>query len=205
MTTIRQQNGHHAAEIVRRYSPCISCRNRSWKPVRREQHGVDLQCRACGRLAESKGVLCYGHTLSKVRNVIPGGSFAVRMRQRSQGHLVDLYVTLWGGNNDFVVRAIAVEHQPEDMIRPRYIRSGPRAGHVVSDIMLSRLASEVFPVLIQHKRDECSLPAPLSRPRGHGASLRVKEMRQVSGQLVDEAERADAATTGNGLSSSGAS
>jgi hypothetical protein len=166
MTTKRQRNGQHAVDIVRRHAPCISCRHRSWKPVRREQHGVDLQCRACGRLAESKGLLCDGAIRDKIPRVIPGGSFAVRMRQRSQGHRVDLYVTIWCENNDFVVRAIAAEDQPGDLIRPRFIRSGSRAGHIVSDICLWNLGPDIFPVLAKHKKDEFLLPpiVPSVRP-----------------------------------------
>lgn len=121
----------------------------------REQHGVDLQCRACGRLAECK---CYrvrvpnsDHSTSEeprpMRREIPGGSYAVWQRQQRQGHRVDLFVAEYSEQGDILVRSIRSEDQPGDMRKPRQIRSGKRAGHLVADIVLAGLPREAFPIV----------------------------------------------------------
>jgi hypothetical protein len=123
----------------------------------------------------------------KVPNVIPGGSYAVRLRQRLQGHRVDLYVTIWGKNEDFVIRAIAAEDQPDNMIRPRNVLSGKRAGHVVSDIRLCSLDPDVFPILAQRKGHNWSLRYVPRSAREFEADLWENCVRKVVEKSMDDA------------------
>jgi len=162
MPTRRQQIAAEVARAVARFAPCRCipsgtepCGARGHKLVLREQHGVDLQCRACGRLAECKcyrvrapkGKYSRAPELAPRRRGIPGGSYAVWQRQQQQGHRVDLFVAEYSKQGDIVVRSIRAEDQPLDMRKPRQIRSGERAGHIVTDIVLGILPQEAFPIV----------------------------------------------------------
>ena len=159
MATGRQLNGQVAAEIVRHFSVCVSCGHKNWKSVAREQQGIDLQCKACGRFAESEGQHC--ETRPKLTGLtrIPGGSLAVRQRQAQQGYKVDLYVTAWNDFHEFVVRGLTAEELQADMIHTRMVLSGSRAGYVMCELDLSCLGDDVFPILASRL-----LPPPSGRP-----------------------------------------
>jgi hypothetical protein len=182
MRTTRQKNGDLALEIVRRHSGCRHCQNLRWKVIRREQDGVDLQCRSCGRLAEVKGVFCGTRVRSRPRPSIPSGSIAVRQRQRQQCYAVDLYLVSWDEAGRFVVRAVAAEEQPEDFITARPILTGPRAGYVISDIRLASVPRKAFPILAEGLHPIRRMRRRASDRRGsrHGlsaASVRLKLKR----------------------------
>jgi hypothetical protein len=171
MRTPRQSNGDVAVDIVRRHCNCSSCGQKRWKLVGREQHGVDLQCTACGRLAESKGIFCGERIRFLPRPVIPGGSFAVRERQRQQHHRVDLYVTLWDRHLNFVVRAIPAERQPPGLVTARRIQTGTRAGYQISEIHLGALPKADFPVIAEHVVRGAAAPGKSAGPdRGNAAT-----------------------------------
>ena len=147
MKTGRQKHGNVAAEIVRRHCPCMKCGKRKWKWVGREQEGIDLQCRSCGRFAQSKGKHRTRHPTVNGLTTIPGGSHAVRERTVLQGYSIDLYVTVWNRSHEFIVCGVAAEEQPATLFKPRTVLTGTRAGYVLSDIILSTLPEGALRIL----------------------------------------------------------
>jgi hypothetical protein len=138
MTTL-QSNGRYAEAVVRLRCECAGCHTRSWKTMRGDQDGIDLQCTECGRYAQAKGIYCGERVRPHPRRVIPSGGFAAWDRLQQQDIPVDLYVVSWDADHNYMVVVITAELQPVGFVTARPILTGPRAGYVMSDIHLGRL------------------------------------------------------------------
>ncbi len=56
-------------------------------------------------------------------------------------------MTAWDHSGNFVVRAIAAEYQARIAFIPRGIKSGKRAGYVITDINLQLFNNKMFAVI----------------------------------------------------------
>lgn len=160
MSTKRQQIAAAVLQVIQKNAPCQFvyedgrvCGAVDYKLVLREQHGVDLQCRSCGRYVEGKAYRCDrplpdgDENAGPRRRQIPGGSHAAWERQQIQGHRVDLHVAEYDDRGTVLIRCVRSEDQPADLRSERVVMSGERAGHRLADLHIGALAPEVFPVI----------------------------------------------------------
>jgi hypothetical protein len=139
MLTTQQSNGRYAQSVVRLRCECVGCQTRSWKTMRGDQDGIDLQCTECGRFAQAKGIYCGERVRPHPRQIIPSAGFAAWERLQQQNIPVDLYVVCWDAHHNYMVIVIPADTQPVGFVTARPILTGPRAGYVMSDINLGML------------------------------------------------------------------